>query len=399
MVLHRQQAQFDRAKWRRAILVPGWVLQILLMLSMIGVFSYRLSYTINKYEEDDAAGRIPAVELVWEITGIAFPFLGLVLTIFEIAKLVGETLTPWTMLFTHVLKITTTAASLAIDIVMYTKHNERHYSLVGLGMDAALILIVLVPAIYSIVTYHRLASLDDYHHPANAKSFGYADIEQQQQQQLATHRLSIGTLGANSLRRLSSGSMGNPNLASDNEPVPLSTVGRSPSYYNHERDTQFEKYMIDRAMSAEFSSGGFSASGHSPGSHSPPNRSASNATDVSSAPGIVVSSGNLSNARPLSDSMGRTPSWGSSHVLVAVPEGDEEVGDHTARAVIHGHSNVHRQSADREALLGSRSRAGSDGSDGPGSRLSAGRYRDSMGAPRGSFEELDLGDRKRKRDF
>jgi hypothetical protein len=64
MVLHRQQAQFSRAKWRRAVLVPCWILQILLMLSMIGVFSYRLSWTINKYDEDDAAGRIPAVELV-----------------------------------------------------------------------------------------------------------------------------------------------------------------------------------------------------------------------------------------------------------------------------------------------------------------------------------------------
>jgi hypothetical protein len=340
----------------------------------------------------------------WEITGIAFPFLGLVLTIFEISKLAGETLTPWTMLFTHVLKITTTAASLTIDIVMYTKHNERHYSLVGLGMDAGLMfvnplrqhapltntppsLIVLIPAIYSIITYHRLASLDDYHHPANAKSFGYADIEQQQQQQ---HRLSIGTIGANSLRRLSSGSMNNPNLTNDNDPVPLSTVGRSPSYYNHERDTQFEKYMIDRAMSTEFSNGGFSAL-HSPGSHSPPNRSAS---DASSAPGIVISSGTLGSARPLSDSMGRTPSWGSSHVLVAVPEGDEDAGDHAAR----GQAAGQRQSADREALLGPRSRAGSDGSDGAGSRLSAGRYRDSVAA-RGSFEELDLGDRKRTREF
>lgn len=64
MVLHRQQAQFDRARWRMAILLPCWVLQLLLMLSMIGVFSYRLFWTINKYEEDDAAGRIPAVELV-----------------------------------------------------------------------------------------------------------------------------------------------------------------------------------------------------------------------------------------------------------------------------------------------------------------------------------------------
>lgn len=92
--------------------------------------------------------------------------------------------------------------------------------------------------------------------------------------------------------------------------------------------------------------------------------------------------------------MGRTPSWGSSHVLVAVPEGDEDAGDHAARGPAAGQ----RQSADREALLGPRSRAGSDGSDGGRVLSSAGRYRDSTVA-RGSFEELDLGDRKRKREF
>lgn len=64
MVLHRKQAQFDRAKWRMAILLPFWALQMMLMLAMISVFSYRLSNTIRKYEDDDKAGRIPAVELV-----------------------------------------------------------------------------------------------------------------------------------------------------------------------------------------------------------------------------------------------------------------------------------------------------------------------------------------------
>lgn len=288
-------------------------------------------------------------------------------------------------------------------------------------------LIVMIPAIYSISTYRRLAAYDDYHHPANAKSFGYADIEQQQlhqQQQQAGSRLSIGTLGANSLRRLSSGSMGggNPNISAsaDVEPVPMSTIGRTPSYYSHERDTQFEKYMIERAMSSEFSNGGFHAGtspggtpggGRSPGTHSPPHRSASTATDgsaSSSALGVVVSSGSVNNARALRDSMGRTPSWGSSHVLVAVPEGDEDAADHHHHHHHHGgrtgSGGGDRYSMDREALLGPRSRAGSEGSDGPGGLMPqqqqpqpAGRFRDSA-PPRGSFEELDLGDRKRKRD-
>lgn len=42
------------------------------------------------------------------------------------------------MLFTHTLKIVTSAASLAVDVVMYIERKERHYSIVGLGMDAAL---------------------------------------------------------------------------------------------------------------------------------------------------------------------------------------------------------------------------------------------------------------------
>lgn len=58
------------------------------------------------------------------------------------AKMARETLTPWTMLFTHVLKIVTSCASLAIDIVMYIERKDRHYSLIGLGMDAGLMYVV-----------------------------------------------------------------------------------------------------------------------------------------------------------------------------------------------------------------------------------------------------------------
>ena len=47
-----------------AVLLPCWTLQMMLMLAMIGVFSYRLSNTIRKYEDDEKAGRIPVVELV-----------------------------------------------------------------------------------------------------------------------------------------------------------------------------------------------------------------------------------------------------------------------------------------------------------------------------------------------
>lgn len=47
-----------------ALLLPCWALQMLLMLAMIGVFSYRLSNTIQKYDDDEKEGKTPVVELV-----------------------------------------------------------------------------------------------------------------------------------------------------------------------------------------------------------------------------------------------------------------------------------------------------------------------------------------------
>lgn len=78
---------------------------------------------------------------------MAFPLLGVALTIFEVIKMIAETLTPWTMLFTHVLKIVTSCASLAIDIFVYIEHKERHYSLIALAVDAALMYAALTSEI------------------------------------------------------------------------------------------------------------------------------------------------------------------------------------------------------------------------------------------------------------
>lgn len=59
-------------------------------------------------------------------------------TLFEIARFVSETLTPWTMLFTHVVKLACAAAILALDIVIYVQRSDKNYSLVGLGLDGVL---------------------------------------------------------------------------------------------------------------------------------------------------------------------------------------------------------------------------------------------------------------------
>lgn len=52
-------------------------------------------------------------------------------------KYFAEALTPWSMLFTHVIKLTCATAIMALDIVVYIQRHDRHYSLVGLGLDGA----------------------------------------------------------------------------------------------------------------------------------------------------------------------------------------------------------------------------------------------------------------------
>ena len=64
MVYHRDQSHFDRARWRKALLVPFWLAQITLLLGLMGIFAYRLAETIRTYKENDEKGTVPTVEVV-----------------------------------------------------------------------------------------------------------------------------------------------------------------------------------------------------------------------------------------------------------------------------------------------------------------------------------------------
>lgn len=59
-------------------------------------------------------------------------------TFVDVARYYTESLTPWTMLFTHIIKATCALAILALDITVYILLSEEKYSLVGIGLDAAL---------------------------------------------------------------------------------------------------------------------------------------------------------------------------------------------------------------------------------------------------------------------
>lgn len=57
----------------------------------------------------------------------------------EIVRYANESLTPWTMLFTHVIKTAATAAILALDVVAYIILSEQHYSVISIVMDGILL--------------------------------------------------------------------------------------------------------------------------------------------------------------------------------------------------------------------------------------------------------------------
>ncbi|KAH7155188.1 hypothetical protein B0J13DRAFT_219985 [Dactylonectria estremocensis] len=336
---HRKQAQFDRAKWRLGLLLPIWFLQLGLNLTMVGLFAWRLGDTVKSYGEQAKNGNVPVVELVWEATNVTLAFVASLCTLVEVGKFFSESLTPWTMLFTHVIKLSCASAILALDVVVYVQRHDRHYSLIGLGLDSAFILTAIILVIYTIRIYRRLSAYDDYSHPVNVKPFGFKDGERDMSYQ---SNLAVG--GRPSLeQRFSSASSRLSISSSKNEPVELNQMERTPSVYSHKRDTQFDAYVArrnsvgtaDRAVSGEFGWSG-----------SPVDIQDELARRESITTGNVVT-------RPRGTSMPRAPSWASDRGLVAVPEEEDEPLDKHDK-------EAERQRA-REALLGDTPRESIDG--------------------------------------
>jgi len=67
---HREQAQFDRAHWRLALLVPLWIAQIAVLLSMIGIFAYRLANSIDELQDNDKSNDDPTLLIVYDFPSI-----------------------------------------------------------------------------------------------------------------------------------------------------------------------------------------------------------------------------------------------------------------------------------------------------------------------------------------
>ncbi|QUC21153.1 uncharacterized protein UV8b_05396 [Ustilaginoidea virens] len=238
MVSHRAQAQFERARWRTMILLPAWTLQLLLTMSMMGLFAWRLGDTIKHHGQRGRTAKVPpAMEFAWEATNVAMSFIAAVCTLVEIGRYVAEALTPWTMLFTHIIKLTCASAILALDVVVYSQRKE-YQSLVGLGLDIALSVTAITLAVHAVLTYRRLSQLDDYIRPvSNVRGYGFNDAD-------GAHSYPSRVSLRNSIdKRLSVGSHRLSFGSTSNEPIGLQNLQRTPAYYSHERDTQFDEYV------------------------------------------------------------------------------------------------------------------------------------------------------------
>ncbi|KAK0749848.1 hypothetical protein B0T18DRAFT_323155 [Schizothecium vesticola] len=157
---------FQRAKWRLQLLIPAWIFQIVVLLGLMGIFAYRVAETVDHYSESKQNGQIPMVEIVWESTNVAFSTLALVCTMTEIAKAAAETLTPFAMVCTHILKLTLALAMLALDIVVHIQGLDHEYSSVGLALDCAFLAVAILTLVYTILTYRRLLAYEAYQLPS-----------------------------------------------------------------------------------------------------------------------------------------------------------------------------------------------------------------------------------------
>ncbi|KAJ4249413.1 hypothetical protein NW762_012264 [Fusarium torreyae] len=315
---HRAQAQFDRAKWRSMILIPTWVLQLGLSMSMMGLFAWRLGDSMKVNKDDNKHNDDPTIEIVWEATNVALWFVASLCTFVEIAKFFAESLTPWTMLFTHVIKLTCAIATLALDIVVYTEKHDKHYSLVALGLDCAFIITSLVLVFYSVRRWQRLSAYDDYTHPVNVKPYGFNDDVERDTSYSGSVRQSTDKRFSSTSSRAS--------IISKHDSVEMGTISRTPSVYTHKRDTQFDDYVARRnSVKAERTgSGDFSYAG---------------------AQGEQESGTTLAPTRPRGASNSRAPSWTSDRGLIPVPEEEDD----TAAGK---ESKAEKDKKDREALLG-----------------------------------------------
>ncbi|KAL5630511.1 hypothetical protein BROUX41_000383 [Berkeleyomyces rouxiae] len=246
------------------------------MSILLGVFGWRLSETMKREEDRDSA----TVSIVWESTNIALPVLALFFTGYEVFRYVSQTLTPWTMLFTNIVKVTCSVGAVILDVYVYVIQRPGHYyAVAGLVLDS--IFITLIPAVYSIRIYTRSVGFDEHLITASTRPVGFrssmAGLEgydtrnssstsfKSTRKSLAVSLLSIST------HRSSGGSFASlpttadhddcelsprqstPTITTDYRPCsPSQAAIKSPMIlatpYSHQRATDFDEYLASRDL-------------------------------------------------------------------------------------------------------------------------------------------------------
>ncbi|XWW92349.1 hypothetical protein V2A60_000272 [Cordyceps javanica] len=277
----------------------------------------------------------------WEVTNIVMSLIASLCTFVDVARYYTESLTPWTMLFTHVIKATCAFAILALDVAVYILLSEEKYSLVGIALDSLLILLTGATATYAFLAYRRLSAYDDYAHPANVKGFGFNDCSTSS---------NTSYLPASKRNSVKSGRF---SMSSVNEAVNLDELDNNNNNntpYHHQRDTLFDEYMAKRnSFNAprETISGAGGDVVRSPSGCSPPGGGSPKALSPQSlSPSPPLATGHVK-ALKRGPMVPRATSWASDHVLVAVPEEEAEM-------------EMDRANADEVSLLSP------DGNEAPG---------------------------------
>ncbi|OAA73335.1 hypothetical protein ISF_00236 [Cordyceps fumosorosea ARSEF 2679] len=281
---------------------------------MMGLFAWRFGNTMHHHADKVQAGQTPMIEYAWEVTNIAMSLIASLCTFVDAGRYYTESLTPWTMLFTHIVKATCAFAILALDVAVYVILSEEKYSLVGIALDSLFLLLTGVMATYAFLAYRRLSAYDDYAHPANVKGYGFND-------DCSTYgNTSYLPASKRSSIRSSSGrlSIGSVYDGTTFPAVPLDILDTTP--YHHQRDTQFDDYMAQRnsfhaAREAPSIAGDYFARSSPPGGGSPKGLS-----PQTLSPGVQAKT----TLQRGPSTRSRAVSWSSDHVLVAVPEEEDE---------------------------------------------------------------------------
>lgn len=197
-------------------------------------------------------------------------------------------------------------------------------------------LTALVLSLYSIHTYRRLSRFDDHPHTINVKTYGFNDEFERSSSSSSDEAgwrpaLQKG-LSFNSGRR-SFSTIRSVDVESAGQET---GIQRTPSYYRHERDTQFDAYVARRRSEslgkAELEDI-LRRDSFDSGTTTPPRPMEAK---------VLI-------GRPRTLSHTRNPSNWSDHVLIAVPEEEDEGKvENVKKALL---SNSKRQSEDNPRAM------------------------------------------------